>query len=66
VGIYQLSIRDWLEFSLYGSAGLSFIVNALTMEPRMAAYKKPLVMVSWVLIGVTGILFLYLLQFKYL
>lgn len=66
VGIYQFSIGDLLEFSLYASAGASFVINALTMEPKMLAYKKPLVIVSWILIGATGILFLYLLQFKYL
>jgi hypothetical protein len=66
IGIYQLVINDLLEFSLYGLAGLSFIVNALTMEPRFITYKKPLVIFSWLLIGATGILFLYLLQFKYL
>lgn len=66
VGIYQLVIKDYLEFSLYGLAGLSFIVNSLTMEPRFVAHKKPLVIISWILIIATGILFLYLLQFKYL
>lgn len=66
VGIYQLAVNDLLEFSLYALAGTSFIVNALTLEPRLFAYKKPLVIVSWILIGATGILFLYMLQFKYL
>ena len=66
IGIYQLAINDILEFSLYGLAGLAFIVNSLTMEPRFIAYKKPLAIFSWMLIGATGILFLYLLQFKYL
>ena len=66
VGVYQLIIKDLLEFSLYGMAGTSFIVNALTLEPALSIYKKPLVIVSWVLIGATGILFLYMLQFKYL
>ena len=66
VGIYQLTINDLLEFSLYALAGLSFIVNSLTMEPRLIQYKKPMVIVSWILIAATGILFLYLLQFKYL
>lgn len=66
VGIYQVTLHDWLEFSLYSLAGLAFIVNSLTMEPRLLQYKKPLVIVSWVLIISTGILFLYLLQFKYL
>lgn len=66
VGIYQVSIGDLLEFGLYGLAGAAFIFNALTLEPRLSEYKKPLVIVSWILIGATGILFLYLLQFKYL
>ena len=66
VGIYQLVIKDYLEFALYALAGFSFIVNSLTMEPRFVAYKKGLVIISWFLIIATGILFLYLLQFKYL
>lgn len=66
VGVYQLTVKDYLEFWLYGLAGTSFIVNSLTMEPRLLSVKKPLVIVSWILIGATGILFLYLLQFKYL
>jgi hypothetical protein len=64
--IYQLAIGDWLEFSLYGMAGLTFIVNALTFEPKLYEYKKLLVITSWIMIISTGILFLYLLQFKYL
>lgn len=66
VGIYQLWKDDILEFSLYGLAGAAFIVNTLTMEPKLAGLRKPLVILSWVLIAATGILFLYLLQFKYL
>jgi hypothetical protein len=57
---------DWLEFSLYFAAGLAFIFNALTFEPKLFPYKKPLVIFTWILIFGTGILFLYLLQFKYL
>jgi hypothetical protein len=66
VGVYQLVINDLLEFGLYGMAGAAFIVNAITMEPRFSSQKKPLVIISWILIAGTGILFLYLLQFKYL
>jgi hypothetical protein len=66
VGIYQFVIHDYLEFSLYSVAGLAFIVNALTFEPKLFGYKKPLVILSWLLIGASGLLFLYLLQFKYL
>lgn len=66
VGIYQYFLNEYLETVLYVLAGVSFIVNALTLEARFSTYKKPLVIISWILIGATGILFLYLLQFKYL
>jgi hypothetical protein len=64
--IYQAIVGDWFEFSLYGIAGLAFVLNAATFEERFLPYKKPLVISTWVLIISTGILFLYLLQFKYL
>jgi hypothetical protein len=64
-GIYQLVTGDYLEFTLYTAAGLAFIVNTLTFEPKLIVYKKPLVITTWILIGITGLLFLYLLQFKY-
>lgn len=64
-GVYQLVLNDYLEAALYGIAGLAFIVNALTFEPKLTVYKKPLVISTWILIATTGILFLYLLQFKY-
>lgn len=64
--IYQaVSNRDYLEFALYTSAGLAFIVNAMTFETRLERYKKTLVMLSWGLIILTGLLFLYLIQFKW-
>jgi hypothetical protein len=65
-GIYQAIVGDFLEFSLYGIAGLAFILNASTFEARLLPYKKPLVIITWLFIAATGILFLYLLQFKYL
>jgi hypothetical protein len=65
-GIYQAVVKDYLECSLYCIAGLAFIVNAMTFEPKLFQYKKLLVVATWILIASTGILFLYLLQFKYL
>jgi hypothetical protein len=65
VGVYELIILDYLEFSLYGVAGLSFVVNALTQEPKLVNHKKNLVILSWVLIITTGLLLLYLIQFKW-
>ena len=66
VGVYQFLIKDYLECSLYSVAGLAFIVNNMTFEPKLFSYKKPLVILSWILIGASGLLFLYLIQFKYL
>jgi hypothetical protein len=66
VGIYYALNRDYLELCLYGFAGIAFVANALTMEPALARFKKPMVIISWLLIITTGILFLYMLQFKYL
>ena len=65
-GIYQaINNRDYLEFSLYLTAGLAFIANALTFEPKLAQQKKTLVTITWILIIATGILLLYLVQFKW-
>jgi hypothetical protein len=64
-GGYQIfKNHDYLESSLYMVAGLSFAFNAATSEPRLIAYKKVLVLITWGLIISAGILFLYLLQFK--
>ena len=65
-GIYQLVLKDYLEATLYIVAGAAFIFNTLAMEPRLAKHKKVLVVTTWVLIIAAGILFLYLLQFRYL
>ena len=66
VAVYQLVGKDYLEFSLYGVAGLAFVFNALTFEPKLFPYKRFLVITTWVLIITSGLLFLYLLQFKYI
>lgn len=65
-GIFEAFGKDYLEFALYGTAGLAFIVNAMTFEVKLLPYKKALVILSWTLIITTGVLFLWLLQFKYL
>jgi hypothetical protein len=64
-GGYQLSIPDYLEFALYAGAGLAFIFNALTTEPRLIEYKKPLAIVTWAFIIVTSVLFFYLLRYRF-
>jgi hypothetical protein len=65
-GIYQLVKKDVLEASLYMIAGAAFIFNTVASEPALVQYKKVLVVITWVLIIAAGILFLYLLQFKFL
>ncbi len=65
LGIYHLWIRDYLDASLYCMAGLAFIVNAMTTEPKLAAYKKVLVIVTWILIISSSVIFLYLIQERY-
>ncbi|QOI96619.1 MAG: hypothetical protein HRU69_03550 [Flammeovirgaceae bacterium] len=64
-GLYQLYISDYLEFWLYALAGSAFIVNALTNEPRLERVKKLLVILAWLLIVATAILFFYLLRYKF-
>lgn len=66
VGIYQFTKNDLLEAALYAAAGIAFIMNTLAIEPKLIAYKKVLVLVTWAFIITAGILFLYLLQFKFL
>ena len=65
-GIYQLVQKDMLEASLYIIAGAAFVANTLATEAALSDYKKILVGITWILIIAAGILFLYLLQFKFL
>jgi len=65
-GVYEFTKSDPLEASVYLSAGLAFICNNLVSEPRLYEYKKMLVTLTWVLIIAAGIIFLYVLQFKFL
>lgn len=65
-GVYQMIKGDVVEASLYLFFGSAFIFNALASEPRLQQYKKLLAIITWVLIIVTGLLFLWVIQFKYL
>lgn len=66
VGIYQLIKNDALEATLYLLGAAAFVCNNLASSPRLAAYRKAMVIITWVLILAVGILFLYLLQFRHL
>jgi hypothetical protein len=63
--IYQATIKDYLEVALYAAAGLAFVINAMTFEHKLNSYKKYLVMLAWAFIAATGLLFLYMIQFKW-
>lgn len=65
VGVYQLVKVDYIEATLYLLAGMSFVLNTLTLEPALSTYRKVLVPATWILMIATGILFLYVIQFKY-
>ena len=66
VGIYYMMKNDWLEALLYSIAGAAFISNTLASEPRLFEFKKSLAIVTWALIIFTGLVFLYVIQFKFL
>jgi hypothetical protein len=66
VGIYQLIRHDALEATLYLLGAMAFISNNLASSPKLLAYKRILVIVTWVLIIAVGLLFLYVLQFKHM
>jgi len=64
-GVYQLYISEVLEFFLYACAGGAFISNALVSEPALHHYKKPIVIITWILIVSASLLFFYLLRYKF-
>jgi len=66
IAVFQIVKKDYIEMALYLVAGSAFVVNALTMDERMVRYKKPLTILSWILIAASGIMFLYFIQFRYL
>jgi hypothetical protein len=65
-GIYEFMKNDPLEACVYLIAGLAFIFNNLVYEPTLFNYKKTLVAITWILIIAASIIFLYVLQFKFL
>lgn len=65
VAIYEAVEKDWLELSLYAVVGTAFVVNALSREPRLGHLRKALAIASWVFIIASGILLLYVLQFRF-
>jgi hypothetical protein len=65
-GVYEFKKNDPLEASVYLTAGLAFIFNNLVSEPRLYNYKRTLVIITWILIIAASVIFLYVLQFKFL
>jgi hypothetical protein len=58
---YFTKSRD-TEGTLCVLAGLSFITNQLTSEPKLSAYRKMLVIATWIFIFITGLFFFYVLR----
>jgi hypothetical protein len=65
-GVYEFMKNDPMEASVYLTAGTAFITNNLISEPRLQHLRKLLVTITWVLIIAASIIFLYVLQFKFL
>jgi hypothetical protein len=65
IGIYYVVQGNSLEASLYIMAGLCFTLNTMVNEPALFSYKKMLTIVTWSLIIITSILFLWVMQSKY-
>jgi hypothetical protein len=57
---YQLSKPDYWEFTMYFMAGVSFLLMGLIKDGWMSQYQKILDPLSWILIGLTVFLFLYM------
>ncbi|MEQ8925655.1 MAG: hypothetical protein RLO81_07550 [Fulvivirga sp.] len=58
--LYQLTLPDYWEFSLYCSAGLAFLVMGLIKNNAFPQYKKLLTILSWGLIFLAAFLLLFL------
>ena len=65
-GLYEFKKNDPLEASVYLLAGLAFVFNNLISEPKLQNQRRLLVIITWVLIIAASIVFLYVLQFKFL
>jgi len=60
--LYQLIKPDYWEFTMYLMAGVSFLLMGLIRDGWMSQYKKILDAVSWILIGLTVVMFLYMVS----
>jgi hypothetical protein len=60
-GGYQLYLNALLDSALYASLGLGFIVMALIKDQVFPKQQKALNFLSWILIAIGCLSFLYLL-----
>jgi drug/metabolite transporter (DMT)-like permease len=63
LGIYWLVWADYLEATLSFLAGLAFVFNVLASDPKFEKNKKTFGTITWILAGVSLLLFLWVLQF---
>ena len=59
---YQLYLREYIEFSLYITAGAAFITMGIIKDKRLAKYQRFLNLLSWILIFFAGFLLLFLFR----
>ncbi len=58
--VYQLTLPDYWEFSLYFSAGLAFLVMGMIKNDLFPNHRRVLTIISWVMIFIAGFLLMFL------
>jgi len=61
MAVYQYVKVNYLEMSLYISVTTAFILLALAKDGYFTKSKKTVDLLSWILIAISGVLFLYVL-----
>ncbi len=60
--LYQFFQREFVEFSMYLTAGLAFVVMGIIKDKLLPGYGRFLNILSWVLILMAGFLLLFLFR----
>ncbi len=59
---YQFYLWEYVEFSLYITAGAAFITMGVIRDKRFVKYERFLNILSWILIFTAGFLLLFLFR----
>ena len=60
--VYQFFRTEYVEFSLYFTAGAAFITMGIIKDKLLVKYEKFLNILSWILIFTAGFLLLFLFR----